>query len=187
MEEVMDKRVGVVGASQEKGCSCRKGHLFLGIFFTLVGIGALYSTVFTSLISVELLGILLACMSVGSLMHCFMSKTWKGIFSSLVMAIFAAILAYFCAFRPLESLLVLTPAFAAFFLVMGVIQMFSAGFIQYLHWEWGMLVGILSCLLGILVLIGWPVSAFWVLGLFVGIDILTTGLGMVFSSISCEC
>ena len=76
--------------------------------------------------------------------------------------------------------------FAVFFIMLGVVRMFNAGFVQYQHAEWSMLVGIVSFVLGILILLGWPSSAFWVLGLFVGIDILLTGLGMAASSICCR-
>ena len=179
----MEKQV-----SSSPGCSssCKKNHFFLGLFFTLVGLGALYSAVFTTMITVEILGIFLACSSFGALIRSLLCKTWKGAFSSLVMMVFSGVLAYCCVFLPFQSLLVFTPVFALFFLVLGAIRIITAGFAQYQHWEWGMLTGLISCILGLLILLGWPASAFWVLGLFVGVDVLMTGLGMLCVSATCE-
>ena len=35
--------------------------------------------------------------------------------------------------------------------------------------------GVVNVLLGILIWLQWPASAFWVIGLFIGIDLLMTG------------
>ena len=167
-------------------CSCKKKHFFLGLFFTLIGIWALYSTVFTTMLTVELLGVILACSCFGSLVRSLLCKTWPKRFSALVMAVFSGVLAYSCLVMPVQSLLAFTPVFALFFFVLGAIRMVTAGFVQYPHWEWSMLTGIVTSVLGLLILLGWPASAFWVLGVFVGIDLLMIGLGMLFVSVTCE-
>ena len=43
------------------------------------------------------------------------------------------------------------------------------------NWGWHALSGLITLLLGILVLAQWPVSGLWVIGLFVGIELLFYG------------
>ena len=169
-----------------KDHDCKKGHMWLGLFFIFIGMFALYCSFFTSVITVMLLGSLLACAGVGSLVHSFLSHTWKGVFSSLLFTIFAFILGFYCVFHPFESLVVLTPSFALFFLLIGVIRMFIAGFMRMKNWGWGFFSGLLAFAFGFMILLGWPVSSLWALGVFVGADLFVLGLGMMLSSRRCS-
>lgn len=49
-----------------------------------------------------------------------------------------------------------------------------------LNWEWNVFSGLLSLLLAALLWAGLPSTAAWGLGLMLGVDLLTTGLGLVF-------
>jgi uncharacterized membrane protein HdeD (DUF308 family) len=56
--------------------------------------------------------------------------------------------------------------------------------VRYPHWSWVLLDGVVSLLLGVLIWRRWPVSALWVIGLFVGIEMLLNGWSLVMLSLT---
>ena len=64
----------------------------------------------------------------------------------------------------------------AFFSVGGLFRILSSVELHHhRNWGWLLLNGIITLILGILILTQWPVAAMWVIGFFVGIDLLFTG------------
>jgi uncharacterized membrane protein HdeD (DUF308 family) len=74
---------------------------------------------------------------------------------------------------------VVTPLMALFFLMSGLFQLVSSLMIHLPGWGWHALDGIITFVLGVLVLAEWPASALWVIGLFVGIDLVFYGWAWV--------
>jgi uncharacterized membrane protein HdeD (DUF308 family) len=64
---------------------------------------------------------------------------------------------------------------AMFFMIGGLFQLVGSLVITLPGWGWQMLDGLITFALGILVLIQWPASGLWVIGLFVGIDLILYG------------
>ena len=46
-------------------------------------------------------------------------------------------------------------------------------------WIWLLLSGIVTLLLGLLILAHWPISSAYVLGIFLGLDLIMAGLGWI--------
>src|SRR2546430_16924536 len=67
----------------------------------------------------------------------------------------------------------------AFFLVAGLFQLITPFVISLPDWGCHCLNGLITLLLGILVLAQWPVSGLWVLGLFVGIELVFYGIAWI--------
>ena len=67
------------------------------------------------------------------------------------------------------------------FLIVGGVLRFVLGFMvrQAGPWVWLLASGVLEFLLGLLIVTGWPGSAMWVIGQFVGIRMLFSGTSMV--------
>ena len=81
--------------------------------------------------------------------------------------------------RPLLGAEAITLLLAALFLVGGSIRAVTSVFLQLPGWGWMLLNGIVTLWLGLLILNQWPSSAIWVIGLFVGIDLLFDGWSMI--------
>jgi uncharacterized membrane protein HdeD (DUF308 family) len=64
---------------------------------------------------------------------------------------------------------------AAAFFGSGLFRIIVALSERFYGWGWVLLNGIITLVLGILIWRGWPDAAFWVIGLFVGIDMLFAG------------
>lgn len=69
---------------------------------------------------------------------------------------------------------------AIYFLMQGFIQLFTASlYAPFKGWRWVLLSGISSIFLAIIIYIGWPVTAVWLLGLMVGLNFITFGFSMI--------
>jgi uncharacterized membrane protein HdeD (DUF308 family) len=81
--------------------------------------------------------------------------------------------------RPVFGAEVATIFMAMFFLISGLFQLVASLALHEPDWGWQALNGIITSLLGVLVLAQWPTSGLWVIGLFVGIDLIFRGWAWV--------
>jgi len=77
--------------------------------------------------------------------------------------------------RPVMSAEGLTLVMGMFFLIAGLFQLIAALWAHLPGWGWQALSGVVTSILGVLVLAGWPASGLWVIGLFVGIELIFYG------------
>ena len=61
----------------------------------------------------------------------------------------------------------------------GIFRILVAVTIRFQNWVWLLLHGVVNVLLGIAIWRQWPLSGLWVIGLFVGIDMLLNGWSLV--------
>ena len=78
--------------------------------------------------------------------------------------------------RPGAGVLPLALLIGAFFLVVGVFRMVSAGMMRPPNWGWLLTTGIVTLCLGLLIVSEWPASGPWVIGMFLGIDLVCSGI-----------
>jgi uncharacterized membrane protein HdeD (DUF308 family) len=81
--------------------------------------------------------------------------------------------------RPLISAEALTVVMAVFFLIGGLFQLIGSFAVALAGWGWAAADGIIMLVLGGLILAQWPASGLWVIGLFVGIDLIFYGLAWI--------
>jgi uncharacterized membrane protein HdeD (DUF308 family) len=81
--------------------------------------------------------------------------------------------------RPLISAEALTVVTAAFFLIGGFFQLIASFAVALPGWGWQAADGIIMLVLGGLILAQWPASGLWVIGLFVGIDLIFYGFAWI--------
>lgn len=83
--------------------------------------------------------------------------------------------------HPLMGLGFLSILLAAFFFVRGVYAITLAWRLKPRSpWGWVLLGGALSVAFGLFLLLGWPLTGAWAVGVFVGIELLFSGWTMVF-------
>jgi len=84
-------------------------------------------------------------------------------------------------FNPIEAVLALTWLFGLLLIVEGIVNIISA-FVNKTgrHLSWIVVLnGVITLILGILVLSQWPYSAIWLIGLYIGISILMSGISLL--------
>ena len=101
---------------------------------------------------------------------------WAGFFHHLLSAILFGVTGLLLVTRPLLSAEGLTFVMAIFFLVGGLFELIGSFPISLPGWGWQAVDGIITIVLGALVLAQWPASGLWVIGLFIGIDLIFYGL-----------
>jgi uncharacterized membrane protein HdeD (DUF308 family) len=153
---------------------------FLGWGLALVALGAvaIAGSVMTTIISVVFLGVLLI---VGGLIvtldaYTFWRKTHrKGFFLQALMGLLYVIAGAFMIKSPIAASVSLTLVLGIFYVVIGIFRICSALATRTPRWGWGLFSGMIALLLGVLIMASWPVSGLYIIGLFVGIDLLLVG------------
>jgi uncharacterized membrane protein HdeD (DUF308 family) len=149
--------------------------LALGILLLALGVAAVVRSVAATVISMLFFGWVLLFSSGVEIAQAVMVGHWAGFFQHLVAAILFGVVGIIMLTRPVISAEVLTVFIATFFLIGGLFQLIAALAVMSAGWGWHVADGIITALLGVLVLAQWPVSGLWVIGLFVGIDLILYG------------
>lgn len=153
----------------------------LSILMILTGIVAIAMPGISSVTFTLVFGWLLLFNGIVRLVKSFQSKPIRGFWWSLVVGIVYAIAGLYVIFNPVEAVLTLTWLFGFMLIVEGIITIIAA-FVNKAGGNLSWLVvldGVITLILGILVLSQWPVSAVWLIGLYVGISILISGISLL--------
>lgn len=157
--------------------------LAMGLLLIVLGSLAIGFAKWATEFSVILLGFLLAGGGLLQIGSSFYAKKWTGFSVSLFLGLFYIVAGVLCIYKPMQSALSISLLIAALLLVGGLFRMVSSLRYRFDHWGWVMFNGLISILLGILILAEWPASAIWVIGLFMGIDLLLIGCYWVWLSL----
>ena len=149
--------------------------LALGIVQILAGALAVSFAFFATLVSVMTLGILLIIAAGAQTAAAVLARNWGGFFLFLLLGIFYAVAGFLTIRYPLPAAEGLTLMLAAVYLVGGIFRIVNALVERFPSWSWVLLNGVITVLLGFLIWQQWPESGLWVLGLFVGIDLIVNG------------
>ena len=111
--------------------------------------------------------------------HAFRRNHWSGLFLDLFTGIIYLAAGFMLALQPVAGAEILTLLIAAFLLVDGIVHIGVSLGGQLHNWGWLLLNGVVDVLLAALIWRQWPVSGLWVIGLFVGINMLFNGWSLV--------
>ena len=161
-------------------------YLPLGILLILLGVVAIGSSMLMTIVSVEVFGWLLIVGGAFEAVHAFWRKEWGGFFLDLLAGILYLVVGFMLVANPAASAVTLTLLIAMFLIVSGIFRVVSCVGARPPHWGWLLLSGALNLLLDALIWQQWPVSGLWVIGLFVGIEMLLNGWSLVMLSISAK-
>ena len=157
-------------------------YLALGIVLIVLGMIAIGSTFMMTIASVLFFGWLLIIGGVMEAIHAFWHKRWAGFFLDLLTGILYVIVGWMMVTNPKASALLLTLVIAMFLVFEGVLRIVTALTARYPHWGWVLFNGVISLALGVMIWRQWPYSGLWVIGLFVGIEMLLNGWSLVMLS-----
>jgi uncharacterized membrane protein HdeD (DUF308 family) len=149
--------------------------LAFGIALVVLGVLAVGRAVTATIVSILFFGWLLLLASGIEVAQAIVVGHWAGFFHHLVAAILFGVTGFLIVTRPLLGAEVATMLMAVFFLIGGLFQVISSAWVALPGWGWQLADGIITFILGVLVLAQWPVSGLWVIGLFIGIDLIFYG------------
>jgi uncharacterized membrane protein HdeD (DUF308 family) len=149
-------------------------HLFVGILLMITGIFALGSIAFTSVFTILLLGWVLIIGGAAQFFSIFFIK--KDRLGMALLGILYFVFGLMIISNPGVSLAVVTLFMAIMWTVGGLVRAVAALLDNSEHKALNLIGGIITFILGVMVWSGWPESSMYILGLFVGIDLLIAGI-----------
>ncbi len=154
--------------------------LFLGVVYVFVGVVAVMSPLVVTLFSVLFFGVLLLAAGIATLIHSFWTQRWDGFALQLLAGILASVMGFLLIADAAAGAAVITIILASYFLVSGIFRLSFGLLHPRLHHRGALIFsGMVTLLLGILITIHWPSSALWVIGTFIGIDLIFYGFSLI--------
>ena len=149
----------------------------LGIVLIVLGILMIFFPIVSSIVTKVTIGWVFLISGGFMLYHAFQAKGWRSGLSSGLIGVLQIAIGVYLAFFPLTGLIGLTSLMAVLFLIQGGFELYIS--VQHRPekgWGWLAANGVVTTLLGILLILGLPGTALWALGLIVGINILSSGI-----------
>ncbi len=151
--------------------------LALGVLFVVLGIIGLGMTVFLTLVTVLYFGILLIVGGGIQLVKAFRAEGHENLLLHLVVSVLYGLAGVIIIAHPKLASAIFTALLAGILIVQGVLRavwgLRLRAFVS--RWFWPFVGGMLSILLGLIILVHWPVSGLWVIGLFIAVEMIVQG------------
>jgi uncharacterized membrane protein HdeD (DUF308 family) len=157
------------------------GWIFaLGVIYVLVGLIALGSVATAMAASVLVVGIMMVVAGIAEVFNAFQVRSWGKFTLWLLLGslyIFAGIITFE---NPLLAAALLTFILGVALVISGTMRLIIAfNMKESTPWTWVALSGAITVILGLVILARWPVSSVYVLGLFLGIDLVIAGVSWI--------
>lgn len=153
----------------------------LAVISILGGLFALFDPFAATLAAVFIAGWFFALQGIIQIIHAFSVRDWSGFIWSLGLGVLGLLLGIMLVANPLAGAVSLTLIVAVLFLFSGALKtMFALSARPVSGWGWGLASGIISLLLGIMILADFPASASAILGILLGIELLSNGVLFLF-------
>ena len=155
----------------------QQGGVVGGVLLAILGLLALATPFLTGLALSILLG---AALVLGALVHvaaAFSAGSARGVVWQVILGIAYGLVGISILANPVLGLTTLTILVIAFFAVEGIVQLVWAATGTEGR-VWMGLSGAISLLLAGMLLVGFPATALWAVGVLFGVDLLVTGISM---------
>lgn len=147
-----------------------------GVVMLILGLVAIILPVLTTFAITLLIGGLLVVGGAVTAFRAFKFKGFPGATVSLVFGVLSALVGVFLLASPRTGVEALTIVLVVLFLLQGIGEIAaSLQHKQWAAWGWMLVSGVASLLIALFLLISFPSSADWAIGLLVGINLLFTG------------
>jgi uncharacterized membrane protein HdeD (DUF308 family) len=152
----------------------------LGVLMIVLGIAAIVEPLMATIAFARVLSWVFLFAGIIRTIHAVQSRRQPGFWPKLIIGILYVLTGILLLGNILGAALTLTLVFGWVILAQGVLEVIAAFKSRpEPGWVWTLISGILAIILGILILYQWPIGAAWLLGVFVGINLLFTGVSMI--------
>ena len=151
----------------------------LGIALIVLGAVCILGEITATLITVVVLGWFLLISGIVALVHAFQTRSWSGFLIYLLSALLRLFTGFMLVRFPLGGALGITALLAVLFIVGGAFRAIGAGKLRFPRWGWAVASGLISVALGVTLLVQFPASSLWFIGLAVGVDLIFEGTSLV--------
>ena len=152
----------------------------LGIVYVIAGFVALGSVVFATVVTVFVVGIMMLIAGAAEVINAFQIKTWGKFLLWLLLGVLYIVAGFVTFENPLLAAALLTLLLGFSLVASGIMRIVLAfSMKEGTPWLWVAFSGVITLLLGLVILAHWPVSGLYILGLFLGIDLVIAGASWI--------
>lgn len=164
------------------------GSLWIGALLTVLGIVAIALPNFSTIVTETWIALILISAGAAKLVYAFQNREgdqgfiWKLLLSLLYIATGIMLFVY-----PLTGVITLTLLIGSFLLTEGTFELILAFRLRpQKNWTWALGNGIITLILGAMIMFQWPFNAPWLIGTLVGVSVLFTGVSRVMLSLNAK-
>lgn len=151
----------------------------LGVIMIFLGFLAIIYPAFSTAGGVMILGLILLATGLVQLLHAVNVREWGGFFWHILLGLLYGAVGILLLSSPLIGAVTITFILSIYFIVSGIFKIIISLMSRNISsWVWMLFSGIVALILGGVVLLSWPVSALWFLGLVIGIDLVIGGFSL---------
>lgn len=159
--------------------------LGLGILFVILGCIGLSMLVGLTLVSMFFFAVILVIAGFSQIVDVFKSRGWQAMVWHALIGFLYLIAGGLVMVDPLLASTIMTAMLAWLLIVIGAVRLIMAWSLRHGGgWGWVFFAGLCSVVLGILILMQWPWSGLWVIGMFIAIELLVNGWSYVFLALA---
>jgi uncharacterized membrane protein HdeD (DUF308 family) len=153
--------------------------LVLGIALAVLGVCCIAFDITATFASVLVFGWLLFISGVFQAVYAFRTGTWNGTPLNLLSALFRGFTGFLLIRYPLMGAEALTVVLASFFVVVGLFRAIASAMVKLPRWGWVVFSGVITTVLGFLLLAQMPISGIWFIGFAIGVDFICDGIATI--------
>jgi uncharacterized membrane protein HdeD (DUF308 family) len=162
-----------------------KWILGLGILFVILGCIGISMAIGLTIISMLFFAALLIVAGISHVLEVFKDREWKGMIWHAFIAILYIIGGCVVAYDPILASSFVTAMLAGILIILGATRIIMAIALRHsTGWGWLLFAGLAAIILGVLIMMQWPFSALWVIGMFIAFELLITGWTYIFIAFS---
>lgn len=152
-----------------------------GAISVIAGVIALGgATLFATATAVYIVGFMMLFTGTAEFVAAFNARDWSHRLLWLLLGALYVFAGFICLMNPFAAATILTLLLGIALIVGGLVRIFLATRMkQGTPWGWVVFSGLVSLFLGIVIVAHWPVSSFFVLGIFLGVDLIFIGSGWI--------
>lgn len=151
-----------------------------GVIALIAGVIALGSVVMATESAVLIVGVMMLITGFVEIIAAFGVRSWGRFFLWLLLGLLYVAAGVICLQNPFIAATFLTLMLGFALIVGGILRVFLATQMREgTPWGWVVFSGVISFLLGLMIVSHWPASSFYVLGIFLGIDLIFIGTGWI--------
>ncbi|WFU70274.1 MULTISPECIES: HdeD family acid-resistance protein [unclassified Bradyrhizobium] len=152
----------------------------LGVVYLIAGFIALGSMVMATVASVIVVGAMMIVAGATEIIGAFQMKSWGKFLIWALLGVLYVIAGFLTFENPLFAAVLLTLFLGISLIASGAVRLFLAfSMKRESPWVWVALSAAITLLLGLLIVARWPVNSVYILGLFLGIDLIMAGAGWI--------
>lgn len=159
--------------------------LALGVLFEIAGLVSLGLVISVTILSMFFIGAIILVAAVFQIVDVFQSKNWKGAAWHFLTALLYIVIGASFIIDPFLASVIVTAILAWSLIIMGIARFFMAFSLRGSEgWGWILFAGIASFILGIMILMQWPASGLWIIGLLIAVELIMYGWTCIFMALS---